>query len=466
MDIVRGTGDRRAFLKTAAGLAFTASARAQRTGPPNVVLIMGDDLGYGDLGCYGSSIATPAIDQMAREGMRFTHFNSASAVCSPSRAAWLTGRYPTRMGIPRVLDTTDTYGLPDSETNIAQMLKGAGYATMCVGKWHLGSIPEYLPRNRGFDEFYGIPYSIDQGNRPLIYDGNVIEEPANLNSLTQRFTQVATDFISRSAGSPFFLFMPHVFPHIPLASSAAFAGRSYQGMYGDAIQEIDWSVAQILQSLKANGVDSNTLVMVSSDHGPWYQGSPGGLRGRKGETYEGGVRVPFVARYPEWIPAGLVCNSFATSMDVLPTLAALTGAALPPNPLDGVDIQMLLAGHQGELPRDAFLYFNDVHLQCARLGSWKLHVARWNAPAFCQTAAPWRQNLPLPCPELYDVVTDVDESHDRSQRNPGVVADIQSRIARLMQTFPEDIQADWRNTQTLQVEGTPAGCYPILKKPN
>ncbi len=464
MTFVKTTGDRRAFLKTAAGIAFATSARAADSAPPNVVLIMADDLGYGDLRCYGSSIATPAIDQMAREGVRFTQFNSASSVCSPSRAAWLTGRYPTRVGIPRVLDTNDTYGIPDSETTLAQMLKSAGYATMCVGKWHLGNVPPYLPTGRGFDEFYGIPYSIDQGTRPLMSNADVIEEPANLATLTQRYTAVATDFIARSVGTPFFLYMPHAFPHIPLAASPAFNGRSSQGSYGDAVQEIDWSVAQILESLQANGLDSNTLVLFSSDHGPWYQGSPGGLRGRKGETFEGGMRVPFIARYPAWIPPGQVCHSFATTMDVLPTVAALTGAPLPPNPLDGIDIRPLLAGQQVDLPREAFLYFNDVHLQCARLGSWKLHVARFNAPVFCQTATSWRQNLPLPCPELYDVVADTDEGHDRAIKNPSVVADIQARISLLMPSFPDEVQAAWNNTQSLAVEGTPAGCFPILKK--
>src|SRR4051794_17012044 len=181
------TSDRRTFLKTAAGVSAALSARAEST-RPNIVMILADDLGYGDLSCYGSTISTPNIDQMAAEGVRFTHFNSASPVCSPSRAAWLTGRYPTRMGIPRVLDTMDTYGIPDTETTMAQMLKGSGYATMCVGKWHLGSIPKYLPTNRGFDEFYGIPYSIDQGTRPLMHNLDVIEEPANLETLTQRYT--------------------------------------------------------------------------------------------------------------------------------------------------------------------------------------------------------------------------------------------------------------------------------------
>jgi arylsulfatase A len=454
--------NRRTFLKTAtaAGLAVPARAASTR---PNIIVILADDLGYGDLSCYGSSIATPNIDQMAAEGTRFTHFNSASPVCTPSRAAWMTGRYATRMGLPRVLDTTDTYGIPAGETTMPQMLKTAGYKTACVGKWHLGSTPEYMPNAKGFDEFYGIPYSIDQGARPLMRDLDVIEEPANLDTLTQRYTAAATDFIARSKGSPFFLYMAHAFPHLPLAVSGPFTGRSFQGSYGDSVQEIDWSVGQVLRTLKATGLDSNTLVVFSSDHGPWFQGSPGGLRGRKGETFEGGVRVPFVARYPGFIPANQVCSGFATSLDVLPTVAGLAGTALPGSPLDGIDIRALLTGDQQSLTREAFLYFNDVYLQAARVGSWKLHVSRFNVPAFCPAPAEGRLNLPLPWAELYDVVSDVDEGHERANRNPAIVADIRGRIDRLMKTFPTEIQDAWDSTFTRRVEGTPAGCLPIPK---
>ena len=458
-------GNRRAFLRTAAGTAFALSAHGQPSpsGPPNIVLIVADDLGYGDLGCYGSSIATPNIDRIAQQGVRFTQFCSASPVCSPARAALMTGRYPTRVGIPRVLDTCDTYGLPDSETTMAQVLKSAGYATMCVGKWHLGSTPQYLPTNRGFDEFYGIPYSIDQGTRPLLSNTDIIEQPASLETLTRRYTERAVDFIGRSGGAPFFLYMPHSFPHIPLAASPAFSGRSFQGLYGDVVQEIDWSVGQVLESIQANGLDSNTLVMVSSDHGPWFQGSPGGLRGRKGDTFEGGVRVPFVARFPGLIPGGQVCEEFAASLDIFPTVAGLAGAALPANPLDGIDIQPLLTGQPQDLPREAFLYFNDVYLQCARLGQWKLHVARFNSPPFTPAPAEGRLNLPLPCPELYNVVADPDESHDRAARNAATVSDLQARIARLMPTFPSDIWSAWNATLSVPVQGTPAGCLPIKK---
>jgi arylsulfatase A-like enzyme len=463
MDFRDRTSDRRTFLKAGAAVMAGALVARAESRPPNIILIVADDLGYGDLSCYGSGIATPNIDQMAQEGVRFTQFSSTSPVCSPSRASWMTGRYPTRVGVDHVLDVDDPIGLPQTETTLARMLKGAGYSTMCVGKWHLGSLPQYLPTSHGFDEFWGIPYSTDQGTRPLMHNLDVVERPAELCNLTFRNTAWATDFISRSRNSPFFLYLAHPFPHLPLAASPGFIGRSYQGLYGDVVQEIDWSVGQVLQSLKDNGIDSNTLVMVSSDHGPWYQGSPGRLRGRKGETWEGGVRVPFVARFPGFIPGNQVAQGFASSLDILPTVAGLTGAPLPPNPLDGIDIAPLLEGQASDLPREAFLYFKDAHLQCARLGNWKLHVSRYNAPAFSPPLACGLLNLPLAAPELYDLVTDVDESHDRADRNPAVVKEIRARMERLIQTFPGDVVDSWQRTLQLPVEDTPVGCLPVLK---
>ena len=292
---------------------------------------------------------------------------------------------------------------------------------------------------------------------------DVIEESARLDNFTLRYTQSAVDFITRSKDKPFFLYMAHSFPHIPLAASTAFAGKSLQGSYGDAVQEIDWSVGQVLQSIQANALDSNTLVMFSSDHGPWFQGSPGGLRGRKGETFEGGVRVPFIARFPGVIPGGQLCQGFATHLDILPTVASLTAAPPPANQLDGIDIRALLTGQETDLARDLFLYFNDVYLQCARVGSWKLHMARFNSPPFTAPPAEGRLNLPLPSPELYNLVFDPDESHDRSPRNAAVISDIRNRVLQALQSFPPDIMDAWNRTMALQVEGTPAGCSPIPK---
>jgi arylsulfatase len=454
-------GNRRQFLKTATAGALLSGYAKAGSAKPNIIVIFADDLGYGDLSCYGSKISTPNLDRMAQEGMRFTHFYSASPVCSPSRAALMTGRYPTRYGIPRVIDPTDTNGLPESETTIAQMLKRAGYATMCVGKWHLGSLPQYLPTNRGFDEYFGIPYSIDMTPRVLMRNTDITEQQCGLENLTQRYTQQAVDFINRSKDSPFFLYMPHSFPHIPCTASRAFLGNSGQGIYGDTIQEIDASVGQVLQAVRDNGLDSNTLVVFSSDHGPWYQGSTNGLRGRKGDTFEGGMRVPFIARYPGSIPAGQVCQSLTNTMDVLPTLAALTSAALPGNSLDGINIWPLLSGQVEDISREAFLYFSDVALEAARLGPWKLHVTRFNSPMFVPEPRTGRLSLPLPRPELYNVVADPDESYDRADRNSATVADIRSRIEKLILTFPADIQNAWFDALSRKVYFTPAGAPPI-----
>src|SRR5690348_15366289 len=329
---------RREALGGLVGAALGSRLRAAPAKTPNIIVILCDDLGYGDLGCYGSKIRTPNLDRMASEGMRFTNCCSADPVCSPSRAALLTGRYPTRVGVPRVLVPQDKDGLNLDETTLANVLKARGYKTMCIGKWHLGRPAQYLPTNRGFDEYFGIPYSNDMTPRPLMHNTEVIEEPAKLETLTPRYTEQAVKFIELSKDAPFFLYLPHTYPHIPLAASSRFRGKSRAGLYGDVIEELDWSAGEVLQALKRNGLDNNTLVMFSSDNGPWYQGSPGGLRGRKGMTYEGGVREPFIARFPGKIPAGQVCHGVTSMLDIFPTVARLTGSPLPEKPVDGMDI--------------------------------------------------------------------------------------------------------------------------------
>jgi arylsulfatase len=448
---------RRAFL------ASTAATLVAQPRPANIIFIYCDDLGYGDLGVYGSHIRTPNLDRMAAEGVRFTQFYSANPVCSPSRAALLTGRYPTRVGVPRVLNPNDTTGLALSETTMAQMLKDTGYRTMCIGKWHLGHHTEYLPTARGFDEYFGIPYSNDMNPRPLLHNTEKIEEPANLETLTPRYTEQAVRFIERSAGSPFFLYMPHTFPHIPLAASPRFRGKSPLGLYGDVVEELDWSVGEVFSTLRRTGLDSNTLVMFSSDNGPWYQGSAGALRGRKGSTYEGGVREPFLARFPGRIPQGLVCQGVAGTVDILPTVAKLTGAPLPKTPLDGIDVWPLLTGQKPSLEREALLYFDDWNLQCARWGKWKLHFARYNTFAFSPAPAGGRVNLALRPPELYDVENDPMESYDVATENPPVVREIQSRVERLLATFPAEVQKAWSETQSRETAVTPAGALPRKK---
>ncbi len=448
--------NRRQFLSAAASAAVATAA----TRPPNVVMIYCDDLGYGDLGCYGSKIRTPNVDRMASEGVHFTHFYSGNPVCSPSRAALLTGRYPTRVGVPRVLFPTDTTGLPDSEVTIARMLKARNYATMCIGKWHLGHLPQYLPMNRGFDEYYGIPYSNDMNPRVLLHNAETIENPAKLETLTPRYTAEALRFVERSKGAPFFLYMAHTYPHIPLGASDRFRGKSPLGLYGDVVEELDWSTGEILGALKKHGLDNNTLVMFASDNGPWYQGSPGRLRGRKGTTWEGGQRVPFIARFPGRIPGNKMCQGVGSVMDILPTLAGLCGVPAPANPADGIDIWPLISTRRPELERDALLMFDNIHLQCARWKQWKLHVARYNSAVYSPAPAGGRVNLPLPAPELYDVVNDPDESYECASEYPEIVAQIRSRIDRLMAGFPENIRKDYEQTKSRQVKPTAAGNFP------
>ena len=451
---------RRRFLQMSAAACAGVSLAAAPQRPPNIVMIYADDLGYGDLGCYGSKIRTPHLDRMAAEGMRFTQFYSANPVCSPSRAALLTGRYPTRTGVPNVLMPADKTGLAETETTLAALLKPQGYQTMCIGKWHLGHQPRYLPTKRGFDEYFGIPYSNDMTPRPLMHNTETIEEPAVLETLTARYTQQALQFIERSKNSPFFLYMPHTFPHIPLAASERFRGKSPYRPSGDVVEELDWSVGEVLAKLKQEGLDNRTLVMFSSDNGPWYQGSPGQLRGRKGSTYEGGVREPFLARFPGRIPRGAVCRGIAGTIDVLPTVARLTGAALPKLPIDGIDIWPLLSAARPSLEREALLYFDGWNVQCARWGKWKLHVARYNSFAYSPPPAGGRINLPLAQPELYDIEQDPTEAYDVAAENPAVVAEITTRIERLAAGFPEEVKQAWTQTRARQTALRPTGALP------
>lgn len=398
---------------------------------------------------------------MAREGTRFRQFCSASSVCSPARAALLTGRYPVRTGVSRVLFPGDP-GISDTETTIPQMLRGAGYKSMCVGKWHVGSRAPFLPTNKGFDEFFGLPYSHDMWPRPMMHNTDVIEETARLDTLTQRFTEQAVSFIRRSSETPFFLYLAHTAPHIPLEPERRYRGRSPLGRYGDVMEEMDAGVGDVLNAVKDGGLDDNTLILFMSDNGPWYQGSNGVLRGRKGETWEGGVRVPLIARMPGSIPAGRVAPGFASALDILPTLARVGGAPLPGQPLDGVDIWPILCGEQDAVPHDLFLYFDWFHLQCARMGRWKLHVSRYDVPAW---TAGNRTNLPLPQPELYDLEAGPEESYDSAGDFPEVVADIRLRIANKLLTLPPAVTSAWRDTMARKVEDTPAGALPVELKP-
>jgi arylsulfatase len=417
-------------------------------------------MGYGDLECYGSKIHTPNLNRLASEGTRFTNFNSADPVCSPSRAALLTGRYPTQVGVPRVLFPQDPGGLNLDEKTLANVLKDRGYKTACVGKWHLGRPNEYMPTSRGFDEYLGIPYSNDMNPRVLIHNTDIIENPAKLETLTPRYTEFATDFIRRSKNSPFFLYFPHTFPHIPLAASLRFRGKSSEGLYGDVVEEIDWSVGEVVRAIHEAGIEKNTLIMFSSDNGPWYQGSPGKLRGRKNSTFEGGVREPFIARWPGKIPAGKISNGLASMMDVFPTVAKLCDARLPAKPLAGIDIWPMLTGKASSMERPPLLYFNLWNLQCARWMNWKLHVARYNTAPYVPAPRGGVQNYILPHPELYDLSTDPDESYDVAAEHPDIVAKISNKVTDMMKSFPEQVQRAYAEAQQRKVNpATPAGAW-------
>jgi len=444
---------RRTFLASAAGALSAAPART-----PNIVIIFCDDLGYGDLGCYGGALSTPNIDGIARDGLRFTNCISANPVCSPSRAALLTGRYPTRAGVPRVLFPRDEQGMPLGEQTLANMLAEKGYKTGCVGKWHLGHKPDYLPTRRGFASYYGIPYSNDM-KPAVVMDNEAVAEPeATQDTLTARYTERAVKFIDENAKSPFFLYFPHTFPHIPLFASKRFRGKSPQGIYGDVMAEVDWSVGEVLTALKRNRLERDTLVLFSSDNGPWYQGSAGPWRGRKGMTWEGGVRVPFLARQPGVVKPG-VSDALISLMDVAPTVSAHCGAQ-PKNPVDGVDIRPVLQGARREVERDVLLYFDDWNVQCVRKGPWKLHLARYNNVTYSPAPAGGRANLPLARPELYNLARDPAESYDVAAENPEVVRELRARAEELLKGFPEEARKAYEETVKRPATDPAAGALP------
>jgi arylsulfatase A-like enzyme len=384
---------RRAFL-TATALA-TAPLLSATPRKPNVIVIFADDLGYGDLGCFGSPVLrTPNLDGLAAAGVKLTNFYSAAPVCTPSRAALLTGRYPIRSGMVRVLFPGEEFGLPDDEVTIAELLKRAGYKTGCIGKWHLGDLPQYRPNRHGFDHYFGLLYSNDMDEEfhrrkmpyrlALYRNEEILEAPAQQRSLTRRYTDEAIRFIAANHEQPFFLYLAHSFPHWPWFASENFEGKSIQGRYGDTVEELDSSVGQILSALKSSGLDQHTLVLFTSDNGAAARpdaGSNGPFRGAKFSTWEGGMREPFIASWPGQIPPGTTRLDIACTMDLFATIANLAGAALPPQrELDGVDILPLLRGI-GKSSRDHFLYFDGpwdsrTRIHAIRSGPWKLHFRR------------------------------------------------------------------------------------------
>lgn len=438
----------RSMLLSATCLVFVNAGAQEETQrqKPNVIIVFTDDQGYQDVGVFGSpDIRTPHLDQMAAEGVRFTNFHAAQAVCSASRAALLTGCYPNRVGIHGALDHTAKHGLHPDEMTIAELLKPLGYHTAAIGKWHLGHHPPFLPTRQGFDEFFGLPYSNDMWPHhpenknyypplPLYENERIIDTVDDQDLLTTQYTERAVDFIRRNKDQPFFLYLAHSMPHVPLAVSDKFRGQSERGLYGDVIMEIDWSVGQVLETLKQYGLDERTLVIFASDNGPWlsYGGHSGEaipLREGKGTSWEGGVRVPCIMRWPGKLPAGRVQAEPAMTIDLLPTIAWLTGAELPRRHIDGLDIwQLMEASERAKSPHEAYyIYYNRNELQAVIMGEWKLylpHTYRTITPG-----QPYRDDgipvkyemIKIETPELYHLTSDVSETTNMAADRPRVV---------------------------------------------
>ena len=455
---------------------------------PNVVIIHTDDQGYADVGAYGAtSFQTPNLDQMAAEGIRFTSAYAVANACSPSRAAILTGCYPVRVGLPDVLSPTKQQkgradGLHPNEVTMAELLKPLGYATACVGKWHLGDIPEFLPLNQGFDAFFGLPYSNDMWpfhptakgfpDLPLMEGNDVIETNPDMNQLTTRYTEYAVRFITEHKDKPFFLYLAHSMPHVPLGVSEKFRGKSAQGMYGDVIMEIDWSVGEILRALKDAGLDERTMVVFTSDNGPWlsygnHAGSAGPLREGKGTTWEGGHRVPCIVRWPGRIPSNQVSDAMIANFDFFPTVAEAAGAAVPDDRvIDGKSLWPLLEGKPGAgTPHEYFYYYGRSELQAVRKGPWKLHLPHvYRSLDVAQgadglPAAYVQREIPL---ALYNLSEDIGEQHDQAAGSREVVRELLSaaeafKAAMAVEARPAGLVLPPAPPEAASVEAAPAG---------
>jgi len=441
---------------TAHRTAATAGAQAR---PPNIVIIFTDDQGYGDLGSYGHpTLRTPRLDRLAAEGQRWTNFYVAESVCTPSRAALLTGRLPIRTGMVsdtrRVLFPDSAGGLPAGETTIAEMLRPRGYASAAIGKWHLGHLPQHLPMTQGFDAYFGIPYSNDMDatwgklpagepkrrvmdprteywNVPLMRNEAIVERPADQTTITRRYTDEAIAFVRGNRERPFFLYLAHSMPHVPLFRSAEFAGRSARGLYGDVIEEIDFHTGRLIDVLRELDLDRRTLVVFTSDNGPWavydeQGGSAGPLRGAKGGTFEGGMRVPALFWWPGTIQSGVVIDMGST-LDLLPTIAALTGAARPGDRvLDGYDLAPVLRG-AAPSPRDTMSFYRGTALYAVRHGAFKAHFITRSEYG---GESPVAHDPPL----LYNLAEDPSEKFDVASRYPDVVARIRAVAAAHQKT--------------------------------
>ncbi len=415
---------------------------------PNIVLIFTDDQGYGDIGCFGAKgFKTPNLDKMAAEGMRFSNFYVGQAVCCPSRAALMTGCYPQRIEMFQNINADENVGLNPDEETIAEVLKKQNYATACFGKWHLGHREPFLPTKQGFDEFWGLPYSHDMKPEsakiytqwasviekypplPLMHNEEIIEENPDPAKLTTFYTEKCIDFIERNQDRPFFAYLPHSMPHVPLAVSDKFKGKSENGLYGDVIMEIDWSVGQINQKLAELGLEDNTLVIFTSDNGPWlwmgnHAGSAGQLREGKATTFDGGHRTPCIMKWPGKIPANSECSEPVLSMDLLPTFAGFADAKLPAKKIDGKDISALMMNKPGaKSPHEAIYFYYDMELQAVRSGNWKLHFEH----KYIDVIEPGKdgqmgkiESKPLE-KSLYDLSKDPGETTNLIDQHPEVV---------------------------------------------
>ena len=386
---------------------------------PNIVYIFADDLGYGDLSCYGAKdINTPNIDQIAKQGIKFTEFYSASSVCSPSRAALLTGRYPQRMGINTVFFSESFTGIPDKEITIPEILKEKGYATGIVGKWHLGHHSKYLPLQHGFDEYFGIPYSNDMESVVYMRGNEVESYKVKQQYITKTYTKEAQKFITKNKDNSFFLYIAHSMPHVPLYASEEFIGTSKRGLYGDVVQELDWSVGQILKSLREHGILENTLIAFSSDNGPWLAmkedgGSAGDLREGKTFTFDGGMKVPTVAMWKNRIPQGIINTEVASQMDWFPTIANITGSSIPKGlVIDGLDISKVLTD-KGNRKNSDLLFLDGKQLQGYRSGQWKVKL-----PYKGFRGNKWKQFVKAHDTLLFNLNTDPGEKNNLFEKYP------------------------------------------------